>query len=64
MADKHWPDDWNLRDKTEWHVRWYQVKARRFVRKHSWLTLTATLAASVAMFFLTEIIRLIEFLFP
>jgi hypothetical protein len=65
MVRKHWPDDnWNLWDKTEWHVLSWYVKAQRFVRKHGWLPL-ATLAAWVAMLvFLPEIIRLIEFLFP
>ena len=55
MTDKYWPDDWQLRHKAEWYARWYQVKARRFVRRHQRLLFVmaiAALAASVVMFFL------------
>ncbi len=60
MSDNYWPEDWNLRDKAEWRIRTYQVKARHFVRKHRALLLV--IAALVAMFFHPELVRVVRFL--
>ncbi len=60
MTDKYWPDDWHLRHKAEWYARWYQVKARRLVRRHQRLLLV--MAAFAVMFFLPELVRLVRFL--